>query len=51
MKVFPIPLPEPKFPLSGSSLWPVHSTNGIHHIEQGGKGHGSVKEYKDPPVP
>ena len=50
MKASQIPLSKPKFPLSGSSLCPIHSYNGIYHSAQG-QDHGSGKEYRDPPVP
>ena len=50
MKVSHIPLSEPKFPLSSSSLGPIHTSNGIHHSGQGNQAHGSGKEYKDPPA-
>ena len=50
-KISQIPMPEPKFPLSGSSLLIIHRSNGIHFSGQGGQAYDSGKEYTDPPVP
>ena len=50
-KIPQVPLPEPVLPISGSSLWPVNSSNGVHLCSQRGKTNGSVSRYKDPPVP
>ena len=37
-----------QFPLSGSSHWPIHSSNAIYHSGKGDQSHGSGMEYKDP---
>ena len=51
MKLYPIPLLEPKFLLSDSFLWLIHSSNVIYHSGQGDQAHAPGKEYMDPPVP
>ena len=38
-------------PVQSPSLWPVHSTHGVHSGHQRGQTHGTSKGYKDPPVP
>ena len=35
----------------GPSLWPLHSSNGVHLCGQRGQVNGSIPGYKDPPVP
>ena len=50
-KIPQVPLPEPVVPVSGSSLWPVNSSHGVHCCGQRGQVNGSVTGYKNPPVP
>ena len=38
-------------PVQSTTIWPVHSTNGIHYSGQGGQTDGFAESYKDPPVP
>ena len=38
-------------PVQSHTLWPVHSTNGVHSGGQRGQTDGFREEYKDPPVP
>ena len=38
-------------PGQSPTLWPVHSTNGIHRGSQRGQIDGFTEGYKDPPVP
>ena len=35
----------------GPSLWPIHSSDGVHWCGQRGEVNGSIPGYKDPPVP
>ena len=37
-------------PVQSPSLWPVHSSHGVHSGGQRGQTHGTSKGYKDPPV-
>ena len=37
-------------PVQSPTLWPVHSTNGVHSGGQRSKTDGSTEGYKDPPV-
>ena len=37
--------------VQGSSLWPLHSSNGVHLCGQRGQVNGSIPGYKNPPVP
>ena len=50
-KIPQVPLPEPVVPVSGSSLWPLNSSHGVHCCGQRGQVNGSVTGYKNPPVP
>ena len=38
-------------PVQGPTLWPVHSTPGIHSGGQRGQNDGFTQGYKNPPVP
>ena len=38
-------------PVQSPSLWPFHSSHGVHSGGQRGQTHGTSEEYKDPPVP
>ena len=38
-------------PVKSTTLWPVHSTNGVHSGGQRGQTDGFTEGYKDPPVP
>ena len=38
-------------PVQSPSLWPVHSSHGVHSGSQRGQTHGTSEGYKDPPVP
>ena len=50
-KIPQVPLSEPVVPVSGTSLWPVNSSHGVHGCGQRGQVNGSVTGYKNPPVP
>ena len=50
-KIPQVPLSEPVVPVSGTSLWPVNSSHGVHWCGQRGQVNGSVTGYKNPPVP
>ena len=50
-KIPQVPLSEPVVPVSGTSLWPVNSSHGVHWCGQRGQINGSVTGYKNPPVP
>ena len=45
-----VSLPKPYLPVSGSSLWPLNSSYGVHLCGQRGQINGSITGYKDPPV-
>ena len=38
-------------PVQSPTLWPVHSTHGVHSGGQRGQTHGTSEGYKDPPLP
>ena len=38
-------------PVQSPSLWPVHSSHGVHSGGQRGQNRGFLEGYKDPPVP
>ena len=38
-------------PIQSPTLWPLHSSHGVHSGGQGGQTHGTAEGYKDPPVP
>ena len=38
-------------PVQSTALWPLNSSNGVHHSGQRGKTHSSSSRYKNPPVP
>ena len=38
-------------PVQGPTLWPVHSSYGVHSGSQGSQADGTTEGYKDPPVP
>ena len=46
-----VPCPRSDIPIQGSSLWPVHSSHGVHSGSQGGEVDGRSQGYKNPPVP
>ena len=50
-EVSPIPFSEPNLPVSGSSIWPLYSSYGVHNCGQGGQTHGSGKKHPDAPIP
>ena len=37
-------------PIQSSTLWPLHSSHGVHSGSQRGQTHGTTEGYKDPPV-
>ena len=43
--------PGPVLPVQKSTLWPVHSTHGVHSGGQRGQTDGFTEGYKNPPVP
>ena len=43
--------PASVLPVQGPTLWPVHSTYGIHSGGQRGQTDGFTEGYKNPPVP
>ena len=46
-----VPFPKSVLSVPGPSLWPLHSSNGVHLGGQRGQVNGSIQGYKDPPVP
>ena len=46
-----VPLSGPNLPVSGSPVWPLCSSYGVHNCGQGGKTHGSSKKHPHAPVP
>ena len=50
-EVSPVPLSEQNLPVSGSPVWPFHSSYGVYYSGQGGKTHGSGAEHPNAPVP
>ena len=46
-----VPFPKSVLSVPGPSLWPLHSSNGVHLCGQRGQVNGSIPGYKDPPVP
>ena len=38
-------------PVQSPTLWPFHSSHGVHSGGQRGQTHGTTEGYKDPPVP
>ena len=38
-------------PVQSPTLWPFHSSHGVHSGSQRGQVHGTIGGYKDPPVP
>ena len=46
-----VSLPEPILPISGPSVWPINSSDGVHLCDQRSQVDGSVLGYKNPPVP
>ena len=46
-----VPFPRSVLSIPGSSLWPLHSSHGVHLCGQRGEANGSIPGYKDPPVP
>ena len=53
--VFPeisqVSCPKPVLSVPVPSLWPLHSSDGVHLCGQRGQVNGSIPGYKDPPVP
>ena len=43
--------PESVLPVQSSTLWPVHSTYGVHSGGERGQSDGLTEGYKNPPVP
>ena len=43
--------PGPVLPVQSPTLWPVHSTHGVHGGGQRGQTDGFTEGYKNPPVP
>ena len=50
-EIFEISRPRSDLSVQSSSVWPVHSTHGVHCHTKGGKIDGHSKGYKDPPIP
>ena len=50
-KISQVPFPKSVLSVPGSSLWPLHSSHGVHLCGQRGETNGSSPGYKDPPVP
>ena len=50
-EVYAFSHPRSILPVQSPSLWPVHSTHGVHSGGQRGQTDGVTEEYKDPPVP
>ena len=50
-KIAEVSLPEAIIPVSGSSIWPFNSSDGVHLCGQRGQVNGLVPGYKNPPVP
>ena len=46
-----VPFPKSVLSVPGPSLWPLHSSDGVHLGGQRGQVNGSIPGYKDPPVP
>ena len=46
-----VPFSKSVLSVQGPSLWPLHSSNGVHLCGQRGQVNGSIPGYKDPPVP
>ena len=46
-----VPFPKSVLSVPGPSLWPLHSSNGVHLCGQRGQVNGSIPGYKDSPVP
>ena len=38
-------------PIQSPTLWPLHSSHGVHSGSQRGQTHGTAEGFKDPPVP
>ena len=50
-EISPVPFPKSVLSVPGPSLWPLHSSDGVHLCGQRGQVNGSIPGYKDPPVP
>ena len=50
-KISLVPFPKSVLSIPGSSLWPLHSSHGVHLCGQRGEANCSIPGYKDPPVP
>ena len=46
-----VSFPKPDISVPGPTLWPLHSSNGVHLCGQGGKTDGASSGDKNPPVP
>ena len=51
LEISQVPFPKSVLSVPGSSLWPLHSSDGVHLCGQRGQVNGSIPGYKDPPVP
>ena len=49
-KTSEISCPGQNIPAQGTTIWPIHSSLGVHCSDQRGLAHGFTEEYKDPPV-
>ena len=47
----PVPFPKSDLSIPGPSIWPLHSSYGVHWSGQRGEVNGSIQGYKTPPVP
>ena len=50
-KISQVPLKRSDLSVHSTSLWPVDGSVGVHKGGQGGKTHGSIEGYSDPPIP
>ena len=50
-KISRVPLKRSDLSVHSTSLWPVDGSVGVHKGGQGGKTHGSIERYSDPPIP
>ena len=50
-KISPVPLKRSDLSVHSTSLWPVDGSVGVHKGGQGGKTHGSIEGYSNPPIP
>ena len=50
-KISTVPLKRSDLSVHSTSLWPVDGSVGVHKGGQGGKTHGSIEGYSNPPIP